>query len=149
MSEVVPELLLECVYVLLGELEELAGSDLLLLVEVAPQLQLVLDLRNRVVDVLVDTLHPRDFLTGDVLQHLQLVFLVVLEAVCAQVHSALQALVHVDELVVGTEVANFGLIHNLSGKTVLNNGAGLTQISVGNAVNGSQELVLIHVWELV
>jgi hypothetical protein len=89
--------------------------------------------------VLVDLLDARDLLAGDVLQHLQLVLLVRLETVRAQVHSALQTLVHVDKLVIGAEVADLGLIHNLSRKTVLDQSAGLTNISVGNAVDRSQE----------
>jgi hypothetical protein len=73
----------------------------------------VLNVRDGVVDVLVDALDFLDFLGGNVLEHLQLVVLVTLETLCAQVHAILEALVDVYELMLGAEVADFGLI-NLS-----------------------------------
>jgi len=111
--EVLPELLLKGVDVFLGQLEELLGCNLLLLVEVAPELKFVFHVGDGVVDVLIDALDFLNFLGGNVLEHLQLVVLVTLETLCAQVHAILKALVDVDKLMLRAEVADFGLI-NLS-----------------------------------
>jgi hypothetical protein len=68
--EVLPELSLQSINVLLGQLKELLCSDLLLLVEVTSELKFVFDVSNRVVNVLIDALDFRNFLVCYVLQHL-------------------------------------------------------------------------------
>jgi hypothetical protein len=145
--EVLPELLLKGVDVFLGQLEELLGRNLLLLVEVAPELKFVLNVRDGVVDVLVDALDLLDFLGGNVLEHLQLVVLVTLETLCAQVNAVLEALVHVDKLMLGAEVADFGLI-DLSGDAIHDISPDLAGVGIRYAIKGSQE-VLLHIGELI
>ena len=100
-----------------------------------------------VVDVLVDALDLLDFLGGNVLEHLQLVVLVTLETLGAQVHAILEALVHVDELMLGAEVADFGLI-DLSGDAIHDVSADLTGLGIRYAIKGPQE-VLLHIGELI
>jgi hypothetical protein len=120
---------------------------LLLLVEVPSELKFVLHVCDGVVDVLVDALDLLDFLGGNVLEHLQLVVLVTLETLGAQVHAILEALVHVDELMLGAEVADFGLI-DLSGDAIHDVSADLAGLGIRYAIKGPQE-VLLHIGELI
>lgn len=140
--EVLPELPLECINVFLGQLEELFGGDLLLLVKVAPEFKLMLNLGNRVFDVLIDTLDLVDLLVGNVLEHLKLVVLVMLETVGAKVHTVLKTLVHEDKLMFGAVVADLSLI-NLSGNTIEDLSADLRPSCVRDAVIRSQQTRLI------
>ena len=107
----------------------------------------MLHMRNGVVDVLVDALDLLDFLGGNVLEHLHLAVLVTLETLCAQVYASLQALVHVYELMLGAEVADFGLI-DLSRDAIHDMSADLAGVGIRYAIKGSQ-LVLLHVGELI
>jgi len=94
--ELDPELLLDALQFAMGQLKELLRGDLLLLVEVAPQLELLLDVADGVLEVLDQLLHLGDLGLRVVLEHLDLVARVVLEAVRAQGHAVVQA--EVDEL---------------------------------------------------
>ena len=94
-----------------------------------------------IVNVLVDALDLLYFFGGNVLEHLQLVILVTLKALSTQVHAILEALVHVDKLVLGAEVADFGLI-DLSGDAIHNISPHHTGIGIRNAIEGSQEGLL-------
>lgn len=107
----------------------------------------MLHVRDGVVDVLVDALDLLDFLGGNVLEHLELVVLVTLETLCAQVHAVLQALVDVDELMLGAEVADFGLI-DLSRDAIHDISPDLAGVGIRYAIKGSKE-VLLHVGELI
>ena len=100
-----------------------------------------------VVDVLVDALDFLYFLGGDVLEHLKLVVLMTLETLSAQVHTILETLVHVDELMLGAVVADFSLI-DLSGDAIHDLSADLTRVGIRYAINGSQE-ILLHIGQLI
>lgn len=99
--------------------------------------------------MLIDTLHALDLFTGNVLEHLQFVALVVLEAVGAQIDSGLQAFVNVDQFVVGAIVADLGLVHDLSGKAILDQSAGLAHVGIRDAVDGPQEITLRYIGQFV
>ena len=94
-----------------------------------------------IVNVLVDALDLLYFFGGNVLEHLQLVILVTLKALSTQVHAILEALVHVDKLVLGAEVADFGLI-DLPGDAIHNISPHHTGVGIRNAIEGSQEGLL-------
>jgi hypothetical protein len=141
--EVLPELSLKSVDVFLGQLEELLCCNLLLLVEVASEFKFVFHVCDGVVDVLVYALDFLNFLGGDILEHLKLVVLVTLKTLSAQVHTILETLVHVDELMFGAVVTDFSLI-DLSGDAIHDISADLTGVGIRYAINGSQE-VLLHI----
>ena len=75
------------------------------------------DVGDGVVNVCVNALHFTNFLVGDVLEHLQLVVLVMLETFGTEIHSILQTFIHVDEFVFGAVVSDLSLV-DLSGYTV-------------------------------
>ena len=109
------------------------------------------DVGDGVVNMGVDSLDLTDLFIGNVLEHLQLVVLVMLETLCTQVHTVLQTLVHVYEFVFGAVVSDLALI-NLPRYTVHYLCAGHACVRVTYAVDGPQQrrrAGTLHVRQLV
>lgn len=102
----VPEFTFNSVHLATGELKELLGSDGLLLVEVASQLKLFLDVTKGVLDVVHVILHLLNLLLSEVLQHLNVVLgpTMVLKAFCTQGLCVTQAIIDVIVLVFGADI---------------------------------------------
>ena len=109
--ELCPEPLLEPLKYLPRERKELLSGYLLLLIKIPPQLELVIDQCDRVDNVLMDLCDLLDLFLSLVLEHRELVVLVMVEALRTQTKIVVETLVHVNELVLRAIVPNLIFFH--------------------------------------
>jgi hypothetical protein len=72
---------------------------------------------NRIIDLLIDPLNLINFYASNVVEHFQLMALMMFKAFSTQISVILNALVDIHELVFWAIVADFSLV-NLSGNTI-------------------------------